>query len=126
MAVYVLLTFDDESEAKDFCGIVLDRRPQMKLWGIFKKPTQFCECVGGRKTASGFTRGLNYGWWVCARCKKPTKKWAEGRHWFSVLGTNLLPKSLRPYPDEMSPTLESPKVWSDLDPTSLENPAREP
>lgn len=127
MAVYVLLQFDDEQGAKDFVKGVIVRSSvyavspgqqysvPVTLWGIWKKPTKYCDCVGGRKTLSGFTRGLNYGWWVCGKCKKPTKKWSTGTHWFSVLGTNLLPKSLRPYPDEMSITLESPKVWADLE-----------
>lgn len=114
MAVYVLLQFDDEQEAKDFCGVVLQKKELIKLWGVFKKPTQFCDCQGGRKTAMGFTRGLKYGWWVCAKCKKPTARWASGRQWFSVLGTNLLPRALRPYPDEMSQTLESPATWNGL------------
>lgn len=137
MAVFVLLTFDDEGEAHDFVGLVLNTRTReldvalysmfraMSVWGVFKKPTQFCECVGGRKTASGFTRGLKYGWWVCAKCKKPTARWASGRQWFSVIGSNLLPKKLRPYPDEMSSTLESPAAWNDLL-VDEENPLQTP
>ncbi len=135
MAVYVLLQFDDDQEAHDFVSGVLQykatfvpevdpgtvsfeyyysREQKAKVWGVFKKPTQFCQSHGGKKTSQAFTRGLKYGWWVCAVCKKPTPKWASGAQWFSVLGTNLLPRKLRPYPEEMSPTLESPAVWNDL------------
>lgn len=122
MAVYVLLQFDQDDEAKDFVGVVLNAAEgsawkAMSVWGVFKKPTKFCECTSGRKTFRGSTRGLNYGWWICAQCKKPTRGWSSGKQWFTVLGTNLLPRSLRPYPDEMNPNLESPKVWSDLDPS---------
>jgi hypothetical protein len=119
MARFILLEFANDTEAEDFAGAVLSTKLEsswktMKLWGIFQKPTKFCECVGGRKTASGYTRGIKYGWWVCAKCKKPTAKWASGRQWFSVVGTNLLPKALRPYPDEMSHTLESPVALNKL------------
>jgi hypothetical protein len=118
LAVYVLLTFDDDQHAHDFVKVIVQGKYNDsggKIWGVWKKPTQFCPgCQGGKKTSLGFTRGLKYGWWVCAKCKKPTPRWASGAHWFTVLGTNLLPRKLRPYPEEMSPTLESPAVWDDL------------
>jgi hypothetical protein len=130
VARFVLLEFPDDTEAEDFVGVVLSGKPGsswkvMKVWGIFQKPTKFCECIAGKKTASGFTRGVKYGWWVCARCKKPTAKWASGRQWFTVIGTNLLPRSLRPYPEEMPPSLESPAVLNELL-TFVESPERTP
>ena len=127
MAIFVLVEFPDDVEAHDFVNIHLQAKKNdpeeypLTVWGVYKKPTQFCACVGGKKTATGFTRGLNYGWWVCARCKKPTKLWASGAYWFSVVGTNLLPKALRPYNDGMHHSLESPMQWNDLLPTPLEN-----
>jgi hypothetical protein len=63
--------------------------------GVWRKPTKFCEgagCTSG-KGRPGFTRGRKYGWMVCANCKKPTRGWVNGDHWFSSLGVNLLPIS---------------------------------
>jgi hypothetical protein len=118
MAVFVLLEVTDEKMAKGFVRAIVGAEaadPNMKVWGVFKKPTQFCACDGsGKKTATAYTRGLKYGWWVHRVCMKPTAKWASGAQWFSVVGTNLLPRSLRPYPEEMSPSLESPAAWNDL------------
>jgi len=136
MAVYVLLQFDHDDAAKVAVKDILEHKGTTQVirtdkeetiqtalctvWGIFQKPTKFCTCEGGKKTASGFTKGKKYGWWICSKCMKPTALWASGRQWFSVLGTNLLPRSLRPYPDEMSPNNESPAVWNDL--PTVENP----
>jgi hypothetical protein len=120
MARFVLLQFDDDQEAEDFAemalkqhGVIYDSREYIvcagaKIWGIYQKPTKFCDCDGsGKKTMIGFTRGKKYGWWIHAKCMKPTAKWASGRQWFTVLGANLLPRSLRPYPEEMPLSLES-------------------
>jgi hypothetical protein len=65
----------------------------LEVVGVFKAPTQFCDPSDGhrgKKTQSGFTRGKKYGWWVCAKCKKPTRQW--GRNLNAVLGAarNLL------------------------------------
>src|SRR3954469_2637252 len=120
MARFVLLQFDDDQEAEDFVkegalryttkwGDPSDTVPfDYKVWGVYQKPTRFCDCDGsGKKTMIGFTRGKKYGWWIHAKCMKPTAKWASGRQWFTVLGANLLPRSLRPYPEEMPLSLES-------------------
>ena len=119
MAVRVLLEFDDEEEGRRFVRDVIAYGT--KVYGIYKKPTQFCECIGGRKTSRAFTRGLNYGWWVCSVCMKPTKRWAQGEAWYTTLGSNLLPRSLRLIDDQCPERLESPKVWHFLV-SSVENP----
>ena len=118
MAVRVLLEFDDEDMARAFVqGCVRSSsssESMMRVHGVYKKPTVFCECVGGKKTSTAFTRGRKYGWWVCAQCAKPTKKWALGNAWYTTLGANLLPRDLRPYEEAMPLSLESPVVWSDV------------
>lgn len=104
MAKYVVLQVDDDREADkvidalqrgDYIGL---EAPLVfgttKVVGVFKKPTLFCDSVVGRhsskKTQGGWTRGLKYGWWVCAICKKPSKRWADNLN--AVLGAarNLL------------------------------------
>lgn len=127
MAVYVLLVVEDEEQAKDLVrdmnlftrGSLLtptyEHEVEAKVWGVWKKPTLFCACDGsGKKTATAYTRGLKWGWWVHRTCMRPTARWASGAQWFTVLGTNLLPRAWRPYPEEMSTTLESPAAWEDL------------
>jgi hypothetical protein len=126
VARFVLLQFDDDQEAENFVSDaffpqrmspLLQNFGYMtaKCWGVYQKPTRFCDCDGsGKKTMIGFTRGKKYGWWIHAKCMKPTAKWASGRQWFTVLGANLLPRSLRPYPEEMPERLESPAVLNGL------------
>jgi hypothetical protein len=108
MAKYVLLAFDNDAEADKFVDIVVQDR-EVIAWSVgqdvteavplpatvravYKKPTQFCHCVRGKR--DGFTRGKKYGWWVCDKCHKPTKAWAEGDQWYTSLGRNLLPVSM--------------------------------
>lgn len=108
MAKYILLAFDDDSEADKFVdyhdqGVILSipayelnttydpnsvyLKPTVRA--VFKKPTQFCECTGEKS----FTRGRKYGWYVHAKCGKPTTGWAHGDIWYTALGLNLLPVS---------------------------------
>lgn len=118
MTVRVVLQFDDEAEAKEFVkaalkpgylhysktfsteeGLSIGMKEVLgKVIAVFKMPTKFCDPSdghrSGRKTYQGWTRGKKYGWWVCARCGKPTKLWASGRQWVFSLGFNLLPKSI--------------------------------
>jgi hypothetical protein len=108
MAKYVLLAFDSDADADAFvadtmsegyvyggAGGHLENLSEVRctVRGVWKKPTQFCQCVGGRKMSRSFTRGLKYGWWVCVTCHKPTIASARGDMWYSALGTNLLPIS---------------------------------
>lgn len=130
MPFYIVLQFDDDQAAKDFgakCfktgftdfgdteearSLTLAERYAFKVFGIWRKPTKFCQCGpgpglgggyggrGGSKSSHGFTRSLGYGWWVCARCSKPTALWASGARWFTIFGKNLLPRALRIYKDD--------------------------
>lgn len=102
MARYVLLEFDDNADAEALveaidAGIVIshEKRSFLKprLRGLWMKPTQFCECKGKGKNTRSFTRGTKYGLWVHSACKKPTRGWGLGEHWFVSLGRNLLPVS---------------------------------
>lgn len=127
MAVYVLLTFDKDDDAKKFVGSVLEEKTAFvqegnfcengfevpaSVRGVWKKPTLFCECES-RDKKRGFTRGKKYGWWVCVKCGKPSWRWAQGNAWFTALGTNLLPQSQ--VAPEYRPPGGDPKVlWSFL------------
>src|SRR6266496_15659 len=129
MAVYLLLRVDNEEEAKAFARDVLsnpespvfspsqENEVRMRLYGIWKAPTMFCECTTLKKRA--FTRGKNYGWYVCTQCGKPSKVPAAGAGWWTVLGTNLLPEELRPPGQYNHKSWASPKVWNDLLPPQL-------
>lgn len=104
MAVYVLLSFDKDQDAKDFVKKMIDNiEPvvvdQAEVRGVWQKPTMFCKSGDGhrgKKTEAGWTRGRKYGWWVCGKCGKPTDLWGRGGSWESTLGTNLLPQELLP------------------------------
>lgn len=130
MAVYVMLAFDDDNEAKEFVKVNIDPRGQIAygedeqvvqgatVRGVWKKPTLFCDPSDGHADGHGrtqsrsFSRGKKYGWWVCVHCGKPRKQWAAGDAWYTALGTNLLPKELAP---EYRPRgWESPEEWTDL------------
>jgi hypothetical protein len=111
MAKYVLLAFDKDADADEFVRNSNKYFSEMEYgsWstepgsdddvfipnvvvrGMWKKPTKFCSCIGGGKQSHGFVRGTKYGWWVCARCHKPTEAWSRGDVWYTALGTNLLP-----------------------------------
>lgn len=78
MAMYVLVEFDEDQEAKDFIADV-EKLGVPKVRGMYKKPTQFCDCppeVVKEKSTNGrgerlTSRGKKYGWWVHLCCKKP-------------------------------------------------------
>jgi len=138
VAIYVLLAFDDDKEAKEFVKESLERgyaittdertnatKRYFDVRGVWKKPTQFCNPSDGHlksvgKTEAGWTRGKNYGWWICAVCMKPSRRWAEANLWYTALGTNLLPQS-EVAPEYRPPGWESPAEWKDLLP--LLNPS---
>jgi hypothetical protein len=133
MAVYVVLSFEDDEEAKEFVTDVLrsggPSKAGVDIWlakvrGVFKKPTKFCDPSdghrAGKKTEQAFTRGRRYGWWVCALCGKPTKAWSLGNKWYGPLGSNLLPTSLVA-PERRPQGWKSSAEWEDLLPL-LNNP----
>lgn len=137
MAVYVLLAFDKDQDAKDFVENAINgyvatiaqgaahddpKQHDAEVRGIWQKPTMFCDDGDGhrgKKTEAGWTRGRKYGWWVCGKCGKPSERWAHGEQWDTTLGTNLLPAELFPQeivrPEFRKP---SPVEWSWLIPTS--------
>lgn len=107
MAIYVMLQFENDAEAEEVVtdliktGLVTSpgKYPdssmgmgEVKLRGVWKKPTQFCTCT--RKKDSSWTRGTKYGWWVCTSCGKPSEEWSKGIMLYNPLGTNLLPREL--------------------------------
>jgi hypothetical protein len=133
MAVYVLLTFDNDGEAKEFVKDVLQEKgvihgnhedpafTRTTVRGVWKKPTIFCTCVSSDRKV-GFTRGRKYGWWVHACCGKPSKLWAQGNAWCTALGVNLLPQS-EIAPEYRPPGGEVVPLWQL--PTELLNPSGE-
>lgn len=125
MAVYVVLAFDNEEQAKTLVGDTLKGNegrgmpfiPEgTNIYGIYKKPTQFCTCISGGKRDGGYRRGTNYGWWVHAACNKPTPGVGKQADWFASLGTNLLPDQLHPGGAQFRTQgwPKSPKEWSFL------------
>jgi hypothetical protein len=133
MGVYVMLSFDNDDEAHEFVkatlrdkGVMYDgystgEGPEIDpVWidgpyvrGVWKRPTIFCTCDSNDRKV-GFTRGRKYGWWVHAKCGKPSKLWGAGNAWHPALGRNLLPQS------ELAPEYRSPEnaqdpKWADLE-----------
>lgn len=109
MAKYVLLAFDSDKDVDAFVEYVQTAKfvcalpgeygtytdlaifDDVTVRGVWKKPTQFCSCIGGKNR--GWTRGKKFGWWVCSLCHKPAEAWARGDAWYTALGVNLLPVS---------------------------------
>jgi len=137
MAVYVLLTFDKDDDAKKFVKQTLedgnvfdagqefcenDERFSATVRGVWKKPTLFCtrEKPGCRAKSRGYTRGRKYGWWVCTGCGKPATLWAQGNAWFTALGTNLIPQS-QLAPEYRPPGWDSTAAWDFLPSELLNN-----
>src|SRR5262245_49021595 len=107
MAKYIVLSVEDDAGAdalaKQFAeipGVTLD--PEMlsgedlasldvdfEVVAVAKRPTQFCTCTTRGK--EGFTRGINYGWWIHSACMKPSAGW--GTNYAAVIGSgrNQLP-----------------------------------
>lgn len=136
MALYVLLSFDDEGKAKEYVKQVIESEGlytlddnykteavvgeyvSTKVEGVFKKPTKFCDETDGHraqiKKHMGWVRGRRYGWNVCSVCGKPNKGYAGIRAWISALGVNLLPRT-RYMPHAMPMNWDqSPAMWRDL------------
>lgn len=105
MSIYVMLSFDDDEDAKDFVKYTIDNNIVLEdskyqefpteiaanVEAVIKKPAKFCQCTGRR---SGFTRGKSFGWWVCADCGSPTELWASKGSWAYFMGLNLLPPEI--------------------------------
>lgn len=106
MAMYMLLRFDDDTDALAIVQLLLEggsvpiATPTGDVVevvpiprGLYKCPTKFCECPVARKADKAYTRSKKYSWWVHKDCGKPTVLWASGEHFFYSLGKNLLPVS---------------------------------
>jgi len=117
MARYVILSFDDNSEADAFVaaveqrlGVIFGKTPADKIGevvfeplnlervfvrGLYMKPTIFCTCNKEGKWGrnDSWKRGTKFGLWVHNVCGKPSQAWAKGDHWYASLGKNLLPVS---------------------------------
>lgn len=82
MAKYVLVQFDNDDDADGFVK-TLDMRSDvpdqatMKVVGVFKKPTLFCECTTPSEKS---VRGAKWGWWLCRNvgCGKPKRGQFQG------------------------------------------------
>jgi hypothetical protein len=72
VAKYVLIEFDDDSEADAFANVMIGQAEgsSMRVRGVFKKPTIFCECANSPEKN---VRGNKWGWWLCKLCSKPKK-----------------------------------------------------
>jgi hypothetical protein len=75
MAKYVLVAFDDDSEADTFTKMLIEGAmpdATMRVEAVFKKPTKFCECETPSEKSS---RGQKWGWWLCRNpgCGKPKR-----------------------------------------------------
>jgi len=97
MAVYVVVEFDDNAEAKRFVEKVNEGfeavdpdYKRRRVIGIWYKPTKFCPCTGADGSNNAFMRAPKTGWWVHYTCGKPKKAWAGHGVWES-LGVNVLP-----------------------------------
>jgi hypothetical protein len=134
MASYVLLEFADDAEAERFVArtnggrfawvdpesLTMEQNTEnaklfrRRVLGIWRKPRKFCQCRGGNdKTFWGYVRGQRFGWWVHARCGRPSRAWGQGySKWFSVLGTNLLPGNKMPVPQGYQTMLEDNATFS--------------
>jgi hypothetical protein len=98
MAKLVVLRFEDDAEADEFCNSkILYEEPyyhpveatSVTVEGVYKTPTLFCECTDGGKA---WARGSTRGWWVHALtppdksgCGKPSPSWGENHR--SVIGS---------------------------------------
>lgn len=127
----VVVEFDDDGDAKEFVRLALEEAgvkgdmnseywtDGVKILGaiisaVYKKPSKFCTPDDGHLKGKGsrsFTRGRKYGWWVCAVCGKPTKKWARGDIWHFSMGYNLLPPSVSDLDRGVRSTVE----WTEED-----------
>lgn len=99
MARYVVLYFENNDEAEAFATYssvrdILSTIYAPEIVALVPAPTLFCECsIRGGTKGRGFFKGQKYGWWVCAKCGKPTEAW--GTYYAAVVsaGNNLLEES---------------------------------
>jgi len=91
MAVYVLLAFDKDEDAKEW---IVATRGSTSVVAMYKKPTLFCDVLDGRHSSNrrviGFTKGQRWHWWVCAVCHKPREMYTKGVLENCSLGRNIL------------------------------------
>lgn len=99
--MYVLLSFPEDADAKDWVQRMKGDSESLVVEGIYKKPTLFCDPMDtsthGNRRVQGFTKGQKWGWWVCASCKKP-KRLAFMNLPNEIGGFNLMDR-LFPKPD---------------------------
>jgi hypothetical protein len=75
MAKYVLVEFDRDEDADAFADTLQGPDTTVRAIGLYKKPTQFCECPNsGEKSAFG----QKWGWFVHKDCGKPRKGVYQG------------------------------------------------
>lgn len=78
MAKYVLLEFDEDSEADAFTETMGQNGASVRTAGVYKKPTIFCDCPNpGDKSVLG----NKWNWWVHKGCGRPKKgQWQSPRN----------------------------------------------
>jgi len=105
MAMYVLLSFADDEDAMQFVEANLSD-PILKVEGIYKKPTQFCNpmdtTIHGTRRVQGWTQGQKYGWWICSRCGKPSAVASKNMP-NEIGGWNLLDRLFKKEEEEVVP-----------------------
>lgn len=72
MAMYVLVEFDEDSQALNFLK-KLKGKSSFRAKGLFKKPTKFCECelpISESQRSLEMGRGERYGWLMHRRCRR--------------------------------------------------------
>lgn len=84
MARYVVLYFEDNEDAEQFSTYVGE------VTALVPAPTLFCQGCKGGKTQTGWFKGPKYGWWVCAKCGKPSRGWAQNYRAVISSAKNLL------------------------------------
>lgn len=110
MARYVVLSFQNDSDADEFVNAFNSQggvffvgsdthfknvREGDHVRGMYQRPTKFCDCAGAGKLEkrTGYSQGKKFGWWVHTGCGKPARAWTNGDHFHAALGKNLLPVS---------------------------------
>ena len=131
MAVYVVLAFADESQAKTLVEDML-RAPTKPILtpsqendvygevvGVFKKPTMFCEC--GPAGNQWWQEGRKWGWQICVKCGKPGH---QGSHRYPdrALGRNLIPAKHLKLKYRRHPQHTSSAEWELNAPVVIESP----
>jgi hypothetical protein len=69
MTSYLLIEIVDEDIVEQTIEGLKDYHETVKLVGVYRKPTKFCECTD--RTRADITTGKKYGWNVCRKCGKP-------------------------------------------------------